>query len=375
MTGALRRSRVEGANSRISLIFFFLWCATSCYIGHARGPEGQAAQSDSIQRHWDHLLYLVALKNDIARASWPDFARLDFPSPALYYTVDGTYVINPNPHILALAKPVPVDSPKEGWKVYKLPEAYTDTVNFQFANSYGDDPGELYYKENVIIFSSFDLTRRFIPDISDLQDWAIMVHHELFHAYQRSAPNYKTHFQNLSIPGGPDSYLGTYHRDLGWFRESVHRENEILKEVWQDKRPVSQGILEYMDLQAKRRARVLEEYGVAIGEVEDYEITFEGHARYFESLAKRYLSGHVSDTSMLSDSERERIRGHFKGYQPERDTGLPDIYNDRYYYQLGYNLSMILEKHLPAYAITIYKSAFDFNTYLRKLAEGGTSQD
>lgn len=333
----------------------------------AQAASGNSPESQTTRRHWDHFSYLVELKNDIAQAYWPDFAKEDLPSPVVYYTLEGTFVINPNPHILELTNPEPNVSPNPDWEVYRLPEAYTDTLNFQFANSFSDDPKDLYYGENVMIFSSFELTRRFIPDLTDLQDWAIMVHHELFHAYQRSRPEYKAFFQNLSIPGGPDAYLGSLHREWPWFQDLVYRENEILKALWQGQKPVNQGILEYLAMQKVRRGRVLEAYGIAIGEVEDYEILMEGHARYFESLAKRYIRDHSTDTSMLSEADRGRIGNLFAGYDPAKDNGLSDIYNDRYYYPQGYNISMILEKYLPGYAETIYQSEFNFNTYLYQM--------
>ena len=93
----------------------------------------------------------------------------------------------------------------------------------------------------------------------------------------------------------------------------------------------------------------------------------EGHARYFESLAKRYIRDHSTDTSMLSEADRGRIGNLFAGYDPAKDNGLSDIYNDRYYYPQGYNISMILEKYLPGYAETIYQSEFNFNTYLYQM--------
>ena len=327
-------------------------------------PEGA-------QRQWEHFEYLVRLKNDVAKAYWPDFARKDLHSPVLYYSLKGTFVINPNPHILQLANPVPVPSPDADWKIYRLPESYTDTLEFQFANSYSEDRDELYYRENVMIFSSLELTQRFIP-ITDLQEWAEMVLHELFHSYQRSIPEYREYSISLPIPGGPDAFLGRYHKELMWYRESVGQENQLLKDIWQGTKNPSEGLREYLDLREIRRERILQEYGVDISAIEDYEIVLEGHARYFQSLAKRYMSDHATDTSMLSEMDREFIGNIFAGYEPERDTGLSDIYNHRYYYQLGYNISMILEKYLPGYAETLYQKEFNFNPYLKSLAVKGT---
>ena len=338
--------------------------------GDHRGLPNTANLKDASQiktPHWEHFAYLLQLKNDIAAASWPDFAREDFTLPVLYYTREGTFAINPNAHILELTNPAPVPSPDPKWRIFRLPDSYTDTVEFQFANSYSDDPNDLYYQENIMVFSSFELTRRFVP-ISDLQDWAEMVLHELFHSYQRSISGFREYYINLPIPGGPDVFLGGYHKELAWYRESVAHENQILKDVWQGKMNASEGIRKYLDLREIRRNRILEEYGVDISEIEDYEILSEGHARYFQSLAKRYIRDYPTETSMLSAADLGLIGDIFAGYDPLSDTGLSDIYNDRYYYQHGYNISMILEQYLPGYTESIYETVFNFNEYLEQLA-------
>ncbi|MDX1333727.1 MAG: hypothetical protein R3252_11895 [Robiginitalea sp.] len=350
------------------LLFGCLWLATSGSVQAQREQSGHPL--DGAQRHWEHLEYLIRLKNDIARASWPDYAREDVTLPTLYYTFNGTFVINPNPHILQLANPTPVPSPDPDWKIYRLPESYTDTLEFQFSNSYSDDPTDLYYRENIMIFSSFELTQRFVP-ITDLQEWAEMVLHELFHSYQRSIPGFREYYSNLPIPGGPDAFLGGYHKELDWYREAVAQENQLLKDVWQGTMDPREGIRKYLDLREVRRKRILEKYGVDISEIEDYEILIEGHARYFQSLAKRYMRDHPTDTSMLREADRDRIGNIFAGYEPHEDTGLSDIYNDRYYYQLGYNIAMILEKYLPGYAESIYHTVFNYNPYLEALAGDG----
>jgi len=347
-----------------------LWLATSWSAQAQKQQSGHAPEG--AQRHWEHLEYLIRLKNDIAAASWPDYAREDLTHPTLYYTLHGTFVINPNPHILQLTNPVPVPSPDPDWMIYRLPESYTDTLEFQFAISYSEDPDDLYYRENIMIISSFELTQRFVP-ITDLQEWAEMVLHELFHSYQRSISGFREYYINLPIPGGPDAFLGDYHKELAWYRESVAQENQLLKDVWQGTMDPSEGIRKYLDLRGIRRKRILEEYGVDISEIEDYEILTEGHARYFQSLAKRYMRDHSTDTSMLTEADRELIGNIFAGYEPAEDTGLSDIYNDRYYYQLGYNISMILEKYLPGYAETLYRTVFNFNPYLKSLAAKGTA--
>lgn len=321
--------------------------------------------------YWRHLAYLIHLKNDVAQRSWQEFSKEYFLQPAVYYTKEGTFVLNPNNHILNITEFQEM-KPFDGTPLIKLSEKYTDTTNFNFSTSYIDsDSTALCYRENVLFFQSFDLTKKLIG-VNDIQDWSIMVIHELFHGYQRSIPEFKAYYSNLDIPGGPDQFLGKYHKELDWFKESVHKENELLKEIWIDGADLVQNLKRYDSLRSVRIEKIKKDFGVDIREVEDYEILMEGHTRYFESLCKRFLAEDISETSMLAEKDLALITNMFENYELEKDKGLYDIYNDRYYYPLGYNISMILEKHLPDYRETIYTKEHNFNRYLEELKAQST---
>lgn len=320
--------------------------------------------------YWRHLAYLIHLKNEVAQKTWSGFSNKDFFQPAVYYTYEGTFVLNPNEHILSITEYEEMN-PFDQVKVIKLSEKYTDTVNFNFTTSYSDsDRKALYYQDNVLFFQSFELTKKLIG-VTDLQDWSIMVIHELFHGYQRWIPDYKAYCTQLDIPGGPDEFLGRYHKELPWFKESVRKENQILKSIWIDGSDLVTNLIAFDSLRSARIERIKKEYGVDIREVEDYEILMEGHARYFESLCKRHLSEIDVDTSMLEQQDLQLITGIFEGYEIKKDKALYDIYNDRYYYPLGYNISMILETSLPGYTETIYTKDHNFNRYLETLKAQG----
>ena len=162
-------------------------------------------------------------------------------------------------------------------------------------------------------------------------------------------------------------FLGKYHKELAWFKESVREENEILKNIWIDGADLVANLKKYDSLRSARIEKIKSTYGIDIREAEDYEIFTEGHARYFESLCKRHLSRTESDKSMLAEQDLSFISKMFANYNIKMDRGLYDIYNDRYYYQLGYNISMILEAYLPEYRETIYVKDHNFNRYLETL--------
>lgn len=194
-----------------------------------------------------------------------------------------------------------------------------------------------------------------------------MVSHELFHGYQRSIPAFKAYYTQVEIPGGPDEFLAKYHKELEWYKESIHRENELLKAIWLHDADVLANLNAYDSLRMIRIQRIRDEYGVDILEAEDYELLIEGHTRYFESLCKRHIAQQQPDTSMLQAADVNLISKMFEGYEVKKDKGLYNLYNDRYYYPLGYNISMILEKYLPTYKQSIYLKEHNFNRYLEML--------
>ena len=102
-------------------------------------------------------------------------------------------------------------------------------------------------------------------------------------------------------------------------------------------------------------------------EAEDYEILTEGHARYFESLCKRYLTSNPDPFALISEQDQVYLTGQFNDYDIYKDKGHYDICNDRYYYQPGFNISMILESYLPGYKDALYISEKNFISFLNQL--------
>jgi len=351
-------------NMRQLLYLFMLMLVFTCQ-NTAMQPERNKAGKYQ-KNYWRHLGYLVQIKNEVAERGWKDFSKNGFFQPIIYFTSDGTFAVNPNEHILNIAQFNKMKS-LDNAEVIKLPKIFTDTTNFNFHTSYSDtDSTALYYQENILFFQSFDLTNKMIG-ITDLQDWSIMVIHELFHGYQRRIPEFKAYYTQLDIPGGPDEFLAKYYKELDWYKQSIHDENELLKAIWINDAEIIENLNIYDSIRTARIEKIKNDFGIDIREVEDYEIMLEGHARYFESLCKRHLANNNPETSMLKEEDLNLISNMFEGYDSKKDKGLYNIYNDRYYYQLGYNISMILEKYLPEYKESIYVTEFNFNNYIDRL--------
>ena len=194
-----------------------------------------------------------------------------------------------------------------------------------------------------------------------------MVIHELFHSYEWSIPEMFEYAETVSkhMPGGPDNFLGSYHQDLEWYKESVKQENELLKEIWIDGADLIQNLNKYDSLRNQRIERIKREYDVNIRAAEDYENTIEGNARYFDSFTRRYLAENKPETSFLTEKDKKNIIDRFKGYKVSTDSLNYNITKDRYWYPLGFNMSMILEKYDPDFKNKIYTE----NVTLRDLLE------
>jgi hypothetical protein len=319
------------------------------------------------QSYFRHLSYLIKIKNEVAQEHWPAFAKKEFFQPIVYYSGENTFVLSPNEHIRKITDHREVESFKKV-PVIKLPDSYTDTTSLKFHTSVTSDTTTLSYKQPTLYFQSFELTKKFLQDdLVDLQDWSIMVIHELFHGFQWSIPEMVAFSKSMSIPGGPDEFLGSYHRDLEWYKKSVHEENDLLKAIWIDGVDLNENLTKYDSLRTKRIERIKREFDVDIRDVEDYEITIEGNARYFESLIKRYLSKNTPSTASLTKEDQAGITGMFQGYDVSKDKNLYDVYNNRYWYQIGYNISMILEKYNVDYKNSIYSKEHSIHQFLEEI--------
>ncbi|MCA0931282.1 hypothetical protein LCM02_02385 [Lutimonas saemankumensis] len=322
----------------IPLIFTVLSCAE---ISKNKETDNSLMEKS----HFRHLRYLLNVKNETAQKYWPDFGTSDFHQPIVYYSKENTFVVNPTEHILNNFDYQEVDSFNK-MRVIQLPDSFNDTSSLKFNNSVSNDSTELHYMQPIMYFQSYELTKKFLQgDLKDLEDWSIMVSHELFHGYQWSKPKMFNQARTVSMPGGPDKFLGSYHKDLDWYKESVEKENDLLKAIWIDGTDLNQNLKQFDSLRNLRIERIKREYDVDIRAAEDYEITIEGNARYFESLIKRYLAENRPDASFLTDEDKKSIVNMFAGYEVSKDKNLFNIYNSRYYYVIGYNISMILEKY------------------------------
>ena len=147
----------------------------------------------------------------------------------------------------------------------------------------------------------------------------------------------------------------------------MEKENDLLKAIWIDGADLNHNLQQFDSLRDLRIERIKREYDVDIRAAEDYEITIEGGARYPESLMKRYLAENRPDASFLTDEDKKSIINMFEGYDVSKDKALFNIYNSRYYYQIGYNIFMILEKYEHDFISRIYTEEVSLLELLEEL--------
>ncbi len=83
---------------------------------------------------------------------------------------------------------------------------------------------------------------------------------------------------------------------------------------------------------------------------------------------KKYLSENQPDRSILSEADQALIGNMFDQYKLEKNTGLYEIRNERYYYALGFNLNKVVEQLQPDYRSTLYEQNRDFDVFLNEIS-------
>ena len=73
------------------------------------------------------------------------------------------------------------------------------------------------------------------------------------------------------------------------------------------------------------------------------------------------------ENEQLTDEDKMSITNMFNGYEVSKDKNLFNIYNSRYYYVIGYNISMILEKYEHDFKSKIYTEEVSLLELLEEL--------
>ena len=298
----------------------------------------------------DEMVSVLDLKHEVATAFYPDLNYHDNIGSIVVYNHYNPLVIAPNPFILRNFEHRDFDT-IANYPSIVLSQKFKDSTQFHFSSDFSTDSTSLAYKHTIVSISSFELTKKFIPDLNGEQDWSVMVLHELFHDYQRSFKDFEHYGRNIMSKYNNQELLHSYFNNER-IKAYILKENELLNQIWKEELDLIDGLNELAKIRSDRKIYTMDQFEAPIFELENYQVTLEGHARFFECLAKTYLSN---------------SNGPFKGYNPDNDPNLELILNDNYWYALGYNTSRVLEKFHPAYRMELYQNGKDLNDCLNEL--------
>lgn len=315
----------------------------------------------------ERIDYLFDIKSKAAEKYWVDFNRKTLFSPMLYYTRTGLYTINANK---SLKNRIDIEPRYCGESKVKIGfSKVVDTMNFYMNVSYDDlDPKALEYKNTLGMFSDVSLTEKFIPDVKDTEEWMSMVIHEMFHQYQRSFNEFR-YDQVASKKEFNRDTLNYLFKNRTWFNAMVKRENQLLLEVLEqkDKDSIKRLLMDYLTKKQKRLAKVAEEEGLYISNLENSLSKSEGTARFMEYCVKLTLQKAPQNLT-LSGVDDKYLPNRFEDYDITKDKWMYGL-GGGYYYSIGFNLTRVLEKLEMDYQRDIFLRNRPFDFYLNEYIE------
>jgi len=306
---------------------------------------------DSFQTvNTEEMTDVLDLKREVATAFYPDINYHEKIGSIVVYGQNNPLVIAPNPFILRNFEHRDYDSVLNHPSIV-LSKKFKDSTTFHFSSDFSTDSTSLAYMHTIVNISSYELTKKFIPDLKGEQDWSVMVLHELFHDYQRSFKDFELYGRDIMSTYNNKELLNTYFENEQ-IKAFILEENQLLIQIWKEELDLIDGLNQLAKIRSQRRVHTIDKFREPILEIENYQTTLEGHARFFECLAKTYLSN---------------SKGPFENYSPDNDPNLELILNNNYWYALGYNTSRVLEKFHPAYRMELYQNGKDLNDCLNEL--------
>jgi hypothetical protein len=294
---------------------------------------------------FDRIEYIYNLKSTIDKNIWKGFANEKYDLPLVYYSDTNCYVTNPTEKFLNIYNTKLVFETKN-LKIFKT-DSLIDNVSFHMETSItlGDYTPEYNYKSPFMNSSSFEITKKTIPDISSTESWITMIVHEYFHGFQFKHQIYLNDFED-NIVSTPSDSLRILYKENKWFKESIDKENNLLLNAIKSKSTAetSNLIQTFFTLRDKRRERINEKISFDLKEVEQVYETREGSARYVEyKLYKEFSSMQSPDKLVKSDSSFHSFK-YFKNYEIEKDKWLYLTSKTSYYYAIGFNMARLLDK-------------------------------
>jgi hypothetical protein len=312
------------------------------------------------------LNYYFLLKQKTADTYWKGFNSQQVFGPMMYYGATATYVINPNPALLAKISFQLMPNCINGLMVGTI-TGNTDSARLNMQVDYDEeDSSLLYYKNPIASVSDISIAKKFISNFTNTEFWDAMVLHESFHLFQTSHPKFKV-CQNETQQLFQRDTLLSFYTKLDWYKKSVAEENQLLLNAinCNSKDSVKYFIKDYLRVKKVRHKKILTAYKINIAALEDMLERSEGMARYMEFCMKRIVKELPRQVELESVDSFYHF-GAYANYERKNDDVMNGV-GKQYYYSTGLSLAMLFEKLEIEYQQTIYKDNRSFDWYLKKI--------
>lgn len=325
--------------------------------------RGQPAENVIVAR----IRYVFALKAAVDSQCWKTFDELRFEVPLIYYTDSASYVANPTEKFLRLV-PSTMIGDEDRLRIFRTTQRLDDQA-FHMATGYesGDeDSAGLYnYNEPFMTCSGYEETRRRIPDVASVEQWATMVMHEYFHGFQYRHPALFAHARQF-LYFASDSLRRIY-RNSDRFKASIDRENALLLRALDAASILEtrQHIDSFFVLRKSRRAYQKQRSGRDIAAAETYYELMEGTARYAEWELYKYFGKTSPNPEMASIDTGFHNYGYFRNWRLDRDPWLFKTEKTSYLYATGFNMARLLDKLGIRFRDSIFDRGFSLEALLR----------
>jgi len=316
---------------------------------------GQLKSQNSEQLIFDRIEYIFNLKPTIEKKYWKGFDKNSYDVPLIYFTETESYIANPKEDFIIYYKPTLVFKNKK-IKIYKTVRRFDD-IPFHMATSFGIDESidKIIRPTPIMYCSSFETTKKKIPETTSTEYWTTMIIHEYFHGFQfQHKPYIKTVLEKMGSVS--EDSLSEIFKSNNWFREKIKKENDFLLKAIQSK--TQSDTKNYIDsFFSSRKERRLETKSILNFEIKDIEKiyeTMEGTARYIEYNLQVEYATRVPDKKLLSADTAYHSYKVFKNYKMENDPWLFTP-GKRYFYATGFNLVRLLDKLNIDYKSRLFK--------------------
>jgi hypothetical protein len=291
----------------------------------------------------NRIAYIYNLKSLVEKGVWKGFTNKKFDLPLVYYTDNACFIANPTEKFIASYRPTLVFENKDV-KIFKT--KLLDSVPFHMETSVtlGATSSAYNHRSPFMHCSSFEISRKYVPDLNSTEQWATLVIHEYFHGFQFMHPADLTYFeQHIAVSSDTLKNIYNKHR---WFRESVDKENRLLLNALDAPNKSRVGVLldSFFVLRENRRKVARQQLNADIVAIEQCYETREGTARYaeyslYDKFAKKY-----PDKKLLETDSSYHSYQYFHHYSMEKDQWLYLSEKTNYFYATGFNMVRLLNK-------------------------------